>query len=111
MAPLFRLHCSEDRLVALLDGELTLPDRLAVERHLGGCPRCAGLLARHEQCRVALAAELAHDAPVSVATEVHLNVRVAATGAGVLAGSVGALVVAGLLVQRHRRPRRMAEVA
>jgi anti-sigma factor RsiW len=101
-----RPHTAEEDLVALLDGEVTLPERVTLERHLGGCERCAGLLARHERARRALAMELAVDPLETQAAPQHWRLRAGATaaGAGVLAGSVGALLVAGLLVRRrHRR--------
>jgi anti-sigma factor RsiW len=100
-----RLHPADEDLVALVDGELTLPERVAVERHLAGCVRCAGTLARIERALQALAAELAHE-PVSEtapAAAWRLNPAVPIAGAGVLAGSVGALLVAGMLMRRHAR--------
>ena len=40
---------------AELDGELTLPERAALARHLAGCTACAGARASHLELRVALA--------------------------------------------------------
>ncbi len=108
MRLLRRIHCSEDELVALLDGELSLPERLAVERHLADCERCARLAGRIEKALCALAAELAVDPAAgepAAAPQWRLRPAVRVAGAGVLAGSVGALVVAGL-IRRHQHQRR-----
>jgi anti-sigma factor RsiW len=40
---------------AELDGELTLPERAALARHLATCAACAGARASHLELRVALA--------------------------------------------------------
>jgi len=40
---------------AELDGELTLPERAALARHLAGCTACAGARASHLELRVAMA--------------------------------------------------------
>jgi anti-sigma factor RsiW len=40
---------------AELDGELTLPERAALARHLAACAACAGARASHLELRVALA--------------------------------------------------------
>ena len=40
---------------AELDGELTLPERAALARHLATCGACAGARASHLELRVALA--------------------------------------------------------
>ncbi|HUL03279.1 MAG TPA: anti-sigma factor [Gemmatimonadales bacterium] len=40
---------------AELDGELTLPERAALARHLAGCSACAGARASHLELRVAMA--------------------------------------------------------
>lgn len=40
---------------AELDGELTLPERAALARHLATCVACAGARASHLELRVALA--------------------------------------------------------
>ena len=99
-----RQHCSEDTLVALLDGELPEPARDEAEQHLAICLRCSDLLARVDQSLRALAAEVATDPAVAQeAPRYTVRPAVRAAGAGMLAGSVGALVVAGLLVRRHQR--------
>jgi anti-sigma factor RsiW len=97
-------HTTEEALVALLDGELPLPERVSVERHLAACTRCSDLLARQEQAQRALGAELAADRQ-AVEQSLHWRLRPAAkaAGASVLAGSVGALVLAGMLLRRHQR--------
>lgn len=40
---------------AEVEGELTLPERAALARHLASCPRCAGARASHLELRVAMA--------------------------------------------------------
>jgi anti-sigma factor RsiW len=103
----FRTHPVEEDIIALLDGELPLPERVTVERHLAGCERCADLYARNERARRALAFELAVD-PETNPAALHWKLHPAATaaGAGVLTASIGALVVAGLLMRRHSHHRR-----
>lgn len=98
-------HLPEEDLVALLDGELPLPERVALERHLAGCARCLDLRARLERALAMLAAELAETpAPAEAAApEWRLRPAVGLAGAGVLAGSVGALVLASMLMRRHQR--------
>lgn len=97
-------HAAEEDLVALLDGELPLPERTAVERHVAACARCTELLSRHERARQALAAELAREPEPSLpALQWRLRPAATAAGAGVLTASIGALVVAGLLMRRHQR--------
>lgn len=104
MSLLRRSHCTEHDLAALLDDELTLPQRVAVERHLATCAGCAALLTRLEHALEALVIELGLDQAEIEPPPAHWRVRtgVRVAGAGVLAGSVGALVVAGLLVRRLR---------
>jgi|GEM_PF-3142829 anti-sigma factor RsiW len=108
MRLLSRRHLTDEQIVALLDGELTPGERTAAEHHLMACARCADLLARQERANRALAVELAADLAVGPPTEEaavrwRLRPAVGAAGAGMLAGAVGALMVAGLLVRRHRR--------
>lgn len=100
-----RRHPAEEELVALLDGELGLPERAAVERHLTGCMRCSRQRMRLDAALRALAAELATDvaAVAEPAPEWRLRPAVRVAGAGVLAGSVGALLVAGLVRRRQQR--------
>jgi anti-sigma factor RsiW len=43
------------QIEAELDGELTLPERAALARHLATCVTCAGARASHLELRVALA--------------------------------------------------------
>jgi anti-sigma factor RsiW len=43
------------QIEAELDGELTLPERAALARHLATCVACAGARASHLELRVALA--------------------------------------------------------
>jgi anti-sigma factor RsiW len=43
------------RIDAELDGELTLPERAALARHLASCAACAGARASHLELRVVLA--------------------------------------------------------
>jgi anti-sigma factor RsiW len=43
------------QIEAELDGELTLPERAALARHLASCVACAGARASHLELRVALA--------------------------------------------------------
>lgn len=111
MRLLSRAHYAEYDLVALLDGELPLPERVAVERHLSSCERCAGLVERLQRAFRALAVELAAE-PITADQEsepnrrLHPAVRVA--GASFLAGSLGALVVAGMILRRHQHPVRRA---
>ncbi|MGH7700108.1 MAG: zf-HC2 domain-containing protein, partial [Gemmatimonadales bacterium] len=40
---------------AELEGELTLPERASLARHLASCPHCAGARASHLEMRVAMA--------------------------------------------------------
>jgi anti-sigma factor RsiW len=100
----FRAHTAEEDIIALMDRELPLPERVSAERHMAGCERCADLYARNERARRALAFELAVDpAPEAAALQWRLRPAATAAGAGVLTASIGALVVAGLLVRRHNR--------
>jgi anti-sigma factor RsiW len=108
MRLLFRRHLADELIVALLDGELSPEERTAAEHHLAACAHCADLLARQERANRALAIELAADLAAGAPAEevgVRWRIRpaVGAAGAGVLAGAVGALMVAGLLARRHRR--------
>ena len=97
-------HLPEEDLVALRDGELPLPDRVTTERHLAGCTHCATRMTHLERAFAALAAELAIDPAGRNEQALQWRLRPAVgAGAGVLAGSVGALLVAGVLVRRHRR--------
>src|SRR4051794_36480348 len=101
-------HLMDETVVALLDGELTLPERVDAERHLHGCPRCTDQMERHGRALRALAAALALDAlqaevTTNPAPHWHLRPGVGAAGAGVLAGAVGALMVAGMLARRGSR--------
>ena len=97
-------HPSEEDLVALHDGELPLPERVTAERHLAGCAHCNTRTAHLERAFAALAAELATDPAARNEQALQWRLRPAVgAGAGVLAGSVGALLVAGFLVRRHRR--------
>jgi anti-sigma factor RsiW len=101
-----RAHTAEEDIIALMDGELPLPERVAVERHMAACDRCADIYARNERARRALAFELAVD-PETGAAALQWKLRPAATaaGAGVLTASIGALVVAGFLMRRHNNRR------
>lgn len=100
MSPLLHRHPPEEDLVALLDRELPPAERRALEQHLAACARCADLSARLDRALAALRMQLALDA---VEQEAALAWRLR-PGVPVLAGSVGALVLAGLLVRRYRRP-------
>lgn len=108
MRLLSRRHLPDETIVALLDGELTPEERTAAEQHFVACARCADVRARQERANRALALELAADltsgAPAAEAgVRWRIRPAVGAAGAGVLAGTVGVLMVAGLLARRHRR--------
>ena len=103
MRMLPRLHPPEEDLVAFIDGQLPLPERVVLERHLSGCDHCQDLLERLERAMLALAMETA-TAPADAAEEApRWRVR-PAVPVGVL---VGALLVAGWvgLQQRRAGPR------
>ena len=103
MRMLPRLYPPAEDMVALMEGELRLPERSALRRHLSGSDRCHTLLDRLEHAMLALAAELAAepaDAGVD-ATETAPRWRVRpAVPVGVL---VGALLVAGWVGLQQRR--------
>ena len=97
-------HPPEEDLVALRDGELLLPERVTTQRHVTGCARCQDRMTHLERVFAALAAELATDPAGRTEQVLHWRLRPAVgAGAGVLAGSLGALLVATFLVRRHRR--------
>ena len=102
-------HLSDGSIVALLDGELLLPERVTAERHLSDCERCADLLTRQRAAERALAWLLQDDEPLvdeplTSPSRWELRPVVRVAGASVLAGAAtGALVVAGLLLRRGRR--------
>jgi len=102
-------HLLDETVVALLDGELALPERVDAERHLQGCARCTDLRERQERAMRALAAALTLETlrpQLGAEPSPHWQLRpaVGAAGAGVLAGAAGVLVIAGVLALRgHRR--------
>jgi anti-sigma factor RsiW len=72
------VNCDEAQtlLHAYLDGELDLVRALEIERHLGGCPACAGGVRRQRVLRDALAgASLYQRAPAGLRERVRASLR------------------------------------
>ena len=69
---------SQDRIHALLDGELPSPAALEVESHLRACPSCAAAYGRLRSLRSALRSEVLTFAPPTALVE---RVRAATSGA------------------------------
>lgn len=98
-----RHHGREADLIAWIDGELGQGERAALERHLATCHRCTELRARQQRAQLALARELAGDAADVTIRYSGVRAGAVGAGAGVLAGSLGAVLVAGLVLRRRRR--------
>ncbi len=94
-----RLHPPDEELVALLDDNLPLPERVALERHLTACDRCRDLRERMDRALLALAAEIAVDPVESLDDLPRWRVR-PAVPVGML---FGALLVAGWMRHQQRR--------
>jgi hypothetical protein len=94
-------HLDEGTLQALLDGELTAPDRAAAEAHLAACAECAGelrALSALEERLGALLGQADHPAPVAQA-QMRFRSRRAAAGQQRFGGEARrALLRAAMLV-------------
>jgi anti-sigma factor RsiW len=101
----FGRHWRDETLVALLDGELDGATSAAASQHLTGCVRCTGRLDRQRTANAALAALVTEpESEAEAVSQVRPRRGVALAGAGVVLGSAGAILVAGvLLYQRSHR--------
>ena len=95
---------NEEQIQAYLDGELSEPERLAVESHLAECEACAKLVRAYRGLFASLAAPVIPEAPARLTGAVMARVAVARRRrqrlqTGVLAGAllvgVGIAIVAG----------------
>jgi hypothetical protein len=96
-------HCGDSTLVALLDGELDRHEQTAARGHISACDACSTRLQQQTAANRAVIDLLTVELRGASSLVTHRRrLAGAVAGAGLLAASVGAIVAAGIVVQRRR---------
>lgn len=66
-----------DLLMDYLEGELTAEERVAVEAHVAGCPRCVAFIASYQETPAILRRATARELPADLSRSLLASVRAA----------------------------------